>query len=157
MRISFDLDDTLICYQSHVPCESRRVPLLLRPWFDEPLRAGTTDLLRELARRGWDIWIYTTSGRSERYMRWWLRFHGIRLGGMVNEHAHRRQVSIAHRVSKYPPAFKIDLHVDDSEGVRMEGQKYGFRVCVISPDDPDWTTRVLAAATELEEHAASPR
>jgi len=156
MRISFDLDDTLICYQPHVPCEPRRVPFLLRRWFDEPLRAGTIDLLSELTRRGWDIWIYTTSGRSERYMRWWLRFFGIRLGGVVNEYTHRRRVPLAQRVSKYPPYFHIDLHIDDSEGVRMEGEKYGFEVLTISPDDPDWTTRVLAAAAKFEQPHLAP-
>jgi hypothetical protein len=150
MRISFDLDDTLICYQPHVPCERRRIPFLLRHWFDEPLRRGTPELFHELTRRGWEIWIYTTSGRTERYMRWWLRFYGITLGGMVNEHSHGR-LPMAHRVSKYPPAFQIDLHVDDSEGVRMEGEKHGFRVVVVSPEDPAWSARVLAAAAEAEE------
>lgn len=35
--ISFDLDDTLICYQPGTPREPNRVPRLLRPWFREPL------------------------------------------------------------------------------------------------------------------------
>jgi hypothetical protein len=47
--------------------------------------------------------------------------------------------------SKYPPAFNIDLHVDDSEGVRMEGDLHGFRVVVVRPDDEDWTQKVLEA------------
>jgi hypothetical protein len=29
--------------------------------------------------------------------------------------------------SKNPRAFGIDLHVDDSEGVKLEGKKYGFK------------------------------
>ena len=45
--------------------------------------------------------------------------------------------------SKYPPAFGIDLHVDDSEGVGMEGKQHRFRVIVVSPADPEWTTRIL--------------
>ena len=149
MRISFDLDDTLICYRANVPCERRRVPFMLLPWFDEHLSRGTAELLHELTRRGWEIWIYTTSGRTERYMRWWLRFYGIKLGGMVNEHLHGR-LPMAGSVSKYPPAFQIDLHVDDSEGVRMEGEKHGFRVAVVSPDDPAWAAHVLTAAAEVE-------
>ena len=47
--------------------------------------------------------------------------------------------------SKYPPAFGIDLHVDDSEGVRMEGDEHGFRVVVVRPDDENWIQRVLDA------------
>jgi hypothetical protein len=47
--------------------------------------------------------------------------------------------------SKYPPAFGIDLHVDDSEGVAEEGRRHRFAVVVVSPRDPDWAARVLAA------------
>jgi hypothetical protein len=38
------------------------------------------------------------------------------------------------------------MHVDDSDGVRLEGRRHGFRVVVVSPDDADWTRKVLAAA-----------
>ena len=52
MRISFDLDDTIICYQECVP---REPPLR---WYcrlvagDEPLRLGARDLMHSLRARG---------------------------------------------------------------------------------------------------------
>ena len=52
MRISFDLDDTLVCYRADVPQEPRL------PWFrrlfadDEPLRQGVPELMRQLRQRG---------------------------------------------------------------------------------------------------------
>ena len=146
--ISFDLDDCLICYDDAVPCEPDLVPRPLRPWFREPLRRGTRKLADELVRRGWDVWVFTTSYRSPRKVRWWFRFHGIRLAGVVNQAVYERAVSPDgwQRPSKYPPAFNIDLHVDDSEGVRMEGERHGFDVVVVRPDDPGWAGRVLAAA-----------
>ncbi len=49
----------------------------------------------------------------------------------------------------YPPAFGIDLHVDDSEGVRLEGEEHGFHVVVVRPDDERWTKRVLDAAEQV--------
>ncbi len=55
------------------------------------------------------------------------------------------QVVGRHGPSKYPPAFGIDLHIDDSEGVGLEGERHGFTVVVVSPEDPDWVTRVLEA------------
>ena len=42
-------------------------------------------------------------------------------------------------------AFGIQLHIDDSEGVKREGEMYGFDVLVIAPDDAQWTERVLEA------------
>jgi hypothetical protein len=51
--------------------------------------------------------------------------------------------------SKFPPAFGIDLHVDDSEGVRMEGQEYGFRVVQVDPHDIFWMHKVLHAVDDV--------
>jgi hypothetical protein len=42
------------------------------------------------------------------------------------------------------------LHVDDSEGVRMEGDEHGFRVVVVSPEDRYWTQKILRAVGELD-------
>lgn len=51
--------------------------------------------------------------------------------------------------TKNPAAFGIALHIDDSEGVRQEGEAHGFRVLVISRNDEDWTDRVLQAADAI--------
>jgi hypothetical protein len=154
MRISFDLDDTLICFQDGVPQEPR-LPWYLRSLVvDEPLRLGTVDLTRELRQRGWEVWIYTTSNRRASRVRRWLRFHGVRIDGFVNQNihnAHLQRVQPHRPPSKNPAAFGIDLHVDDSEGVRIEGEQHGFHVVVVTPDDMAWADKVLQAAGYLEE------
>jgi hypothetical protein len=71
---------------------------------------------------------------------------------MVNQDAHDRHLRRSPQdrpPSKNPAAFGIDLHVDDSDGVRMEGEQHGFEVVVVTPDDRDWTAKVLRAADEL--------
>lgn len=143
MRISFDLDDTLICY-GEVPAE----PGLSRwkRWrYPEPLRKGAVALLQTLSERGWQVWIYTTSYRSQRSVRGWLRSYGIVVGGVINQADHDRVVG-RQGPSKYPPDFGIDLHVDDLEGVVLEGQRHGFDVLIVTPSDPDWAARVLQYA-----------
>ncbi|MEG3966070.1 hypothetical protein QUA00_00220 [Microcoleus sp. T2B6] len=148
MRISFDLDDTLICARKEAPWEPNRVPFFLKPWINEPLRLGTRALMQELKTWGHEIWIYTTSYRSPCSVRLWLRCYGIQVAGVINQNIHRDHL---HRYpgdslpSKNPRAFGIDLHVDDSEGVKLEGKKYGFKVVVISPEDCNWTLAVLEA------------
>jgi hypothetical protein len=156
MRISFDVDETLVCRRTAAPTEAARLPLLIHQWLGEPLRRGTRSLVHELRQRGCSIWIYTSSGRTAFHIRLWLLLYGIRVDGVVNEERHRRELSgrrFSRLPSKYPPAFGIDLHVDDSEGVRMEGDEHGFRVVVVRPDDEDWTQRVLDAVSQT--HAAS--
>ncbi len=153
LRVSFDVDDTLACSGEPGCCETSLVPSPIRRWLGEPLRQGTTALIRELRRRGCSVWIYTSSGRTPFYIRRWLLLHGIRVDGVVNSERHRAGLAahgLERRPSKFPPAFGIDLHVDDSEGVRMEGDAHGFRVVVVRPDDPHWTRRVLDAVARTQ-------
>src|SRR4051794_14624126 len=122
MRVSFDVDDTLVCRPSYAPGERGWLPFIQEPLI-EPLRLGTRALVRDLRRRGCQIWIYTSSSRPRFYIRLWLFLYGIRVDGIVNDTIHRRALrgsAFSRLPSKYPPAFGIHLHIDDSEGVKME-------------------------------------
>ncbi|WP_240326848.1 MULTISPECIES: HAD family hydrolase [Pseudomonas] len=157
VRISFDIDDTLACLPEHSPTEHSKLPDCVHRWLGEPLRRGTRELMRDLRRQGYSIWIYTSSGRSPAYIRRWLLLYGIRVDGVVNSDRHQ-QVLAAKGVekgpSKLPSAFDIDLHVDDSEGVGIEGDDHGFRVVVVCPKDGDWTHKVMAAAAAVQAQLA---
>ncbi len=149
MRIAFDLDMTLIAWGDMFPLETTVPFALLRPWFNEPLRRGTRQLMRTLQWQGHDLWIYTTSGRDPTYLRLWFLILGVRIGGVVNYHRHESLLRARHcpNCSKYPPAFGIDLLIDDSEGVAEEGRRHGFSVLLIDPADVFWTERILAAVS----------
>lgn len=151
MRISFDIDDTLVLHGRNVPSKRERFPAFIHRWFSEPLRLGTRPLMLELRRLGWNIWIYTSSGRTPFAIRRWLWLYGIRIDGVVNDQRHFRELTrrnFPRMPSKYPPAFGIDLHVDDSPGVEMEGKEHGFRVIVVNPMDEQWTNKILNQITE---------
>ena len=150
MRVSFDLDDTLVC-RLDSPAEPAHGPGVFHRWLAQPLRRGTCALIRELRQRGCSIWIYTTSGRTPFRIRLWLLLHGIHVDGVVNGERHRQELmgyDLPRFPSKFPPAFGINLHVDDSEGVRMEGDEHGFRVVIVRPDDEHWTQKVLDAVAQ---------
>lgn len=142
MRISFDIDDTLVC-GTLAPTE-QFVPWWKRYWYPELLRRGTRDLMRRLVARKHELWIYTTSHRPIRYLRRWFASIGVPIWDAVNQPLHERVIG-RHGPSKYPPAFGIDLHIDDSRGVAEEGLQHGFRVVVVEPDDHNWTDAVLQA------------
>src|SRR5262245_27162960 len=156
MRIAFDLDDTLIPSHPDLFAVERPRGLLGRLFAAEHFRHGTGELLGALARHGCDLWVYTTSLRSPRYIRALFRCYGVRLGGAINSETHwawlRRQPP-SHHCSKYPPAFGIDLLVDDSAGVWQEGQQFRFNVLRVAPSDGDWAARVLA---EVNRGRAAP-
>ena len=84
MRISFDLDDTLICYGGTTPCETDLPWPLRLVAGNEPLPRGTRSLLMTLRSHGHELWVYTTSLRRPRQVRQWLRCHGVRVDRVVN-------------------------------------------------------------------------
>lgn len=157
IRISFDIDDTLACQLHHCAVEPSRLPACVHRWLVEPLRIGTRSLTQELRRQGCSIWVYTSSGRTPSYIRRWLLLYGIRVDGVVNSMLHNRALTVhglSNAPSKFPPAFDIDLHVDDSEGVRTEGRDHGFRVVVVHPEDERWAQKVLDAVAEVKAQLA---
>ncbi len=154
MTISFDLDDTLIPYGDTFAVEPRGLRArLLRA---EPLRRGTASLFDQLRSQGWDIWIYTTSHRSALAIRRTLFAYGITVSQVINEHRNR-WVLTAHgcTASKHPGLFGVDVHVDDAEGVAIEGKRYGFEVVHVRLDDTNWTETVLSGIEWIQQNRGS--
>ena len=59
---------------------------------------------------------------------------------MVNRQRHDPEARV--RCTKYLLSFGIELLVDDSEGVRIESERHGFRVLVVRPEDEQWTVKI---------------
>ena len=91
MRVSFDLDEVLfVSPQTH-----KTEPPLKFPFnriFKERLRLGTPDVIRSLQQLGYEVWVYTSSFRSERYISWLFRLYGVRFDGIVNGTRHLKEV-----------------------------------------------------------------
>jgi hypothetical protein len=106
---------------------------------------GARELIRDLQEKGCEVWVYTTSFRSPLLVRLWLRCYGLKVGRVLNQ-AHY-DTYLRQNPENYPPSknlrvFGIDLHIDDSEGLRLEGKQHGFDVLVIDPADANWTQRI---------------
>lgn len=142
MIISFDLDDTLIPGMKQFPLEPQRI--WQRCLAKERLRAGTVRLFQTLRNRGHEVYVYTTSYRSVNRIKWLFWLYGIRLDKVINKPIHDRVLGQrAGRISKYPPAFNIDVHIDDSPGVEREGKLYSYRVFIVSEKENDWVEKLL--------------
>ncbi|RAV97702.1 HAD family hydrolase [Pseudochryseolinea flava] len=149
MTISFDLDDTLIPGTKRFDTEKQTiVQRLLRL---EKIRLGTIELFKALRSQGHRIYIYTTSFRSILQIRLTFYLYGIPVDTVINQPRHDRELGENKtRTSKFPPAFHIDVHVDDSPGLKIEGDKYNFRTIIISEQDRTWVRTVLEMCETLE-------
>jgi len=148
MRISFDLDDTLIPDKTQMPIEEA-LPPLRRGYIEERLRRGARELMTTLHKRGVEIWIYTNSMRGKQNLLAWFAACEIPISNVINEQLH--EVELGKRgllpracPVKCPHFFGIDLHVDDSKQVEDDGLAHGFQVLRVAPDDPGWVETVLS-------------
>ena len=152
MIVSFDLDDTLFVSPENFKTEKElRFPFNKN--YKERLRLGTKELFRKLQSDGIETWIYTTSFRSENYIRNLFKHYGIKIGAVVNGSRHMAEVQGNRKEpmpSKYPSKYRISLHVDDDISVLQNGKSYGFKVFLIGPQDDEWVEKVFAEAQRIK-------
>ena len=151
MRISFDLDEVLFVSPEDHKTEPP-LPFPLRRIFRERLRLGTPELIRALQTQGYEVWVYTSSFRSERYIRLLFRFYGVAFDGIVNASRHLREVQRGRRTplpQKVPSYYRISLHVDDETVICTQAGRYGFSAYQLSGDDDAWKEKILARAGEI--------
>ena len=110
--------------------------------------------MKYFREQGIELWIYTTSYRSEHYIRGLFRCYGIKLDGIVNGIKHAKEVQAGHiegMPSKYPSKYRIDLHIDDDRSVAENGKIYGFRVFIVGSQDDDWTDKIIKEIKTIRE------
>ena len=151
MRVSFDLDEVLFVS----PRTHKTEPAPPFPWdriFPERLRLGTPELIRSLQAAGYQVWIYTSSERSERYIRRLFRRYGVELDGIVNAQRHLREVQGNRRErlpQKVPSRYRISLHVDDEAVIASWGREYGFHTYLLNAQDDDGKEKIIAYAERI--------
>jgi phosphoserine phosphatase len=142
MIISFDLDDTLIPGTKTFETEDQN--LIQKLAGIERIRKGTIELFKELRSRGHNIYIYTTSFRPTLKAKLTFLSYGIPVDRVINQQCHDRELKENKtKCSKFPPAFGIDIHVDDSPGLKIEGNKFNFKTIIIEEQDLTWTDKIL--------------
>ncbi len=157
MIVSFDLDDTLFVSPEKFKTEEP-LSFPFNKIYRERLRLGTKNLFRRLQEAGVETWIYTTSFRSERYIRGLFRHYGIKLGQVVNGSRHSAEVQSGKSEpmpSKYPGRYRIDLHIDDDVSVYQNGRTYGFKVFIVGPQDDEWANKIIEKVESISYNKAN--
>ena len=158
MRVSFDLDEVLFVS----PLTHKTEPELAFPlnrFYRERLRLGTPDLIHSLQGMGYEVWVYTSSFRPERYIRRLFKCYGIVFDGIVNGTRHLREVQRGHAQTlpqKLPSRYRISLHIDDEDIVCSLGRQYGYNVYHLEAQDDEWVEKIIAYAEQIRKRENFP-
>ena len=137
MRISFDLDETLL---------SRHVNWEIEPGLkgfregEEFLRKGTVELFKWIRSLEHEIWIYTNSYRGFKALETWFNECGIPVDKVINQIIHdekKFERDKSFKPDKNPDWFGIDMHFDDLDSLAEQEKIYK-----IDPLDSDWVNKV---------------
>ena len=155
MRVSFDLDEVLfVSPKTHKTEPPPRFPF--NRIYQERLRLGTPELIHRLQSLGYDVWVYTSSFRSEKYIRRLFQHYGVHFDGSVN--GDRRLAEVQRHSStilpqKVPSRYQISLHVDDEAVIASWGREFGFQTYLLDAEDDDWKEKIIARADEIRKAA----
>ena len=151
MRVSFDLDEVLfVSPETHKTEPPPFFPMNIV--FRERLRLGTPELIRKLQEMEYEVWVYTSSFRSERYITRLFRLYGVRFDGIVNGNRHLKEVQRNNSTvlpQKMPSHYRISLHIDDETVICSMGPRYGFRTYRLDAQDDNWQEKIIARAEEI--------
>ena len=154
MRVSFDLDEVLFV----LPETHKTEPPLVFPLnmiFRERLRLGTPDLINRLQALGYDVWVYTSSYRSERYIKCLFFLYGVRFDGIVNAMRHLKEVQRNNATTlpqKMPSKYRISLHIDDETVICSSAMQYGFNAYQLDAQDDEWEEKIIARAEQIKKN-----
>jgi len=152
MRVSFDLDEVLFVNPKTHKIEPE-LPFPLRNIYKERLRLGTPDLINTLQKMGYEVWVYTSSFRSDRYIKGLFRHYGVKFDGIVNGTRHLKEVQQGHSQilpQKVPSRYRISLHVDDEAVICSYGKAYGFDTFQLDKQDSEWVDKIIAKAESVK-------
>lgn len=151
MRVSFDLDEVLfVSPQTHKT--EPPLPFPLRNLFRERLRLGTPEVINRLQVLGYEVWVYTSSFRTESYIRRLFRCYGVRFDGIVNGTRHLKEVQRSNKETlpqKLPNRYRISLHIDDEEIICSSAGQFGFRAYQLNAQDDNWGEKIIEQADHI--------
>jgi hypothetical protein len=152
MRVSFDLDEVLFVS----PLTHKTEKPLHFPFnhiYKERLRLGTPELINELQRLGYEVWVYTSSFRTERYIRGLFSHYNVHFDGIINAQRHLKEVQRDNKMilpQKLPSRYRISLHIDDESVVCTMGPQYGFKTYQLDAQDDDWKDKIIQRAEHIK-------
>ncbi len=145
-RAIFDFDEVLCVSEGHTKAEENpRLKFgLFEKMYEERLRWGVPELIQELQRQNYDVWVYTKTFRSLEYIQGFLRAYDVDVEGIVNGIGYRKSEQSKQQYREMAAKKYKTIYNIDNEGVLKicPGEK-AFESYDLEMTDRDWTGKVM--------------
>jgi hypothetical protein len=168
MKIALDLEGVLLSKTDETP--DLPTPTVARRFFRRGVRQEARALLRDLARAGHSLTIYSTASEHPAKLWLWCRLSGLPVERVITvEQEKRRLQQKAQKKQKrfakdlktlglthfgvatqvdWPPFQGQDMIFDDDASHVLQAWRTGIKGLIIAESDSQWTSRIRGATLE---------
>ena len=130
MRVSFDLDEVLICDPDKYPAE--KLPFPLNVAFPETIRKNAGLLTAALCDFSFDVWVYTGKFYSSRHVKALLGIHRGRVSGVIN--GVNKKYSDSPIQESFRNKYRVAVHIDNESIIWIDTRKKEYEIIDIKSD-----------------------
>lgn len=150
-RAAFDLDEVLLASDTYPKEDAPAFPY--SNCKRDVLRKGAPALIHELHNRGYDVWIYTASYKSAKYIQSLFKGYGICPDGIVNglTRKNRKQTKLPDSVkAAMDRKYTTTIHIDTGHILYVDKVTKEYEYVSLENDAHNWASKTVRAIDSLE-------
>lgn len=141
MCVSFDLDEILLT-DGVVYTADKKLAFPANRVFEKGLRHNAANLIKELQRQGFDVWIYTANYHSEKYIRALFKLYNANPDGVINGLSRNR--SKGKIKDAFINKYELSVHIDNEEIIVVNTKTKEYETLEIEPGEASWASNAIA-------------
>lgn len=147
MCVSIDLDEVLLTDGKNKPLD-KKLKFPFNRIYKLSLRKMAPDLIKDLKKIGFDVWVYTGQYYSTEYINGLMSLHGVKVDGIVNGLDGKR--SNAKIKEAFTQKYKYSLHIDDNMLICVDTSDKSYESLDINADEAGWASEVMKRLHDLQ-------
>lgn len=149
MSVAFDLDEVLLVGENGFSAEplTKRIGRKVIP---ERLRLGAVKAITELQSKGFDVWVYTASYQSEKYLNAMFNLYGVKVDGIINGIKRKKDKKAEEMITKSLEKYTHRLHIDNNSLVCTYVKDSDFDQFDLEGDADNWADSIVSTLEKIK-------
>ncbi|MCR4903973.1 MAG: hypothetical protein K6A23_14030 [Butyrivibrio sp.] len=139
---AIDLDEVLMCDGNET---GRELIFPLKLFYPGFIRKNSSELIKELQHKGFDVWVYTGSYHSAEHIKALLGFHNIHVTGIINGVKSKKKPGSL--FESFKKKYKVLTHIDTESVTWVDVNTKDYDIIEVSSGN-EWANQV---ANKLKE------